>query len=225
MTFSPIRTTNLRAQVVAQIRQAIINGQLKPGDHIVEKMITDLVGVSRTPVREALILLESEGLIESVTNKGSFVRTFTVNDVNAIFTMRTALENFAADLSIAQMTEQDHQYFADLIQKQLDAIDADDFRSVRSIDMSFHRAFIDRAKHPLLKKSWEAIVAQIAALLYVRAEAIPDYDEYLAVRDHQAILDAYRSYDIERVRIENDRINTRVAQECVESVRAKIHNE
>jgi DNA-binding GntR family transcriptional regulator len=57
-------------------------------------------------------------------------------------------------------------------------------------------------------------VAQIAALLYVRAEALPDYDEYLAIRDHQSILDAYMARDLDAVRACNTRINARVAAEC-----------
>lgn len=220
MVFSPIRATNLRAEVVEQIREAIVNGQLKPGDHIVEKMITDQLGVSRTPVREALIILESEGLIVSSPHRGSFVRTFTPADVTEIFTMRTALENLAAELIIDKLTDADLTYFAGLIQQQREAIDRHDFKKVRSIDMSFHRGLIDRAEHPLLKKNWEAIVAQIAALLYLRAEAIPNYDEYLAVRDHQAILDAYTARDPARVGAENRRINERVAGECLLGVKS-----
>ncbi len=219
MVFSPIRATNLRAEVVEQIRGAIVNGQLKPGDHIVEKMITEQLGVSRTPVREALILLESEGLIVSSLHRGSFVRTFIPADVTEIFTMRTALENLAAELIIDRLTDADLTHFAGLIQRQREVIDQHDFKNVRSIDMSFHRGFIDRAEHPLLKKNWEAIVAQIAALLYLRAEAIPNYDEYRAVRDHQAILDAYAAHDLARVAAENRRINERVAGECMLSVR------
>jgi len=62
-TFSQVRASNLREQVVEQVRAAIIQGHLKPGDHIIEASLTKQLGVSRTPVREALILLEREGLV------------------------------------------------------------------------------------------------------------------------------------------------------------------
>jgi GntR family transcriptional regulator, rspAB operon transcriptional repressor len=66
-----IRPINLREQVVEQVKTAIIEGQLKPGDHMVEASLTKQLGVSRTPLREALILLEREGLVESFPNRGT----------------------------------------------------------------------------------------------------------------------------------------------------------
>src|SRR5688572_3458655 len=99
MTFSQIRAMNLREQVVEQIRTAIIEGRLKPNDHIVESSLTQMLGISRTPVREALILLEQDGLVVSYPNRGSYVRNFTSQDVDEVFSMRTMLENFAGELS------------------------------------------------------------------------------------------------------------------------------
>jgi DNA-binding GntR family transcriptional regulator len=212
--FSQIRTISLREQVVDQIRTAIIEGRLKPNDHIVEQSLTEQLGVSRTPVREALILLEREGLLVSSRNRGSFVRVFTQDDVLNIFSMRTTLENFAGELIINQLTTDEHAHLDATIEKQLHFIEQGDFKNVRSTDMAFHRFLIERSAHPMLGRSWSELVAQIAALLYVRAEAIPDYDEYLAIRDHQAIVDAYRQRDLEALRAVNKRINERVAGEC-----------
>lgn len=218
-TFSQIRSVSLREQVVEQIRTAIIEGRLKPNDHIVEQVFTQHLGVSRTPVREALILLEREGLVVSSRNRGSFVRVFTEEDVDAIFSMRTALENFAGELSIQHLNPADHAHLAETIERQRQYIEAGDFKNVRSTDMAFHHYLIEKGAHPLLSRNWAEIVAQIAALLYVRAEAIPDYDEYLAIRDHQAIVDAYAARDIDQLRAVNKRINERVAKECRLGVR------
>jgi DNA-binding GntR family transcriptional regulator len=91
--FSQIRAVSLREQVAEQIRIAIIEGRLKPNDHIVESQLTEQLGVSRTPVREALILLESESLVVSIPNRGCFVRAFSTDDVRALFSMRIVLEN------------------------------------------------------------------------------------------------------------------------------------
>lgn len=212
--FSEIQPISLREQVVEQVRTAIIEGRLKPNDHIVEASLTKQLGVSRTPVREALILLEREGLVVSAPNRGSFVRAFKPEDVNAIFSMRTTLENFAAEITIDNFTEEEIQLLDDSIKHQLNSIESEDFKEVRSIDMSFHRFLVTQSNHPLLIRSWTEIVAQIAALLYIRAEGIPDYDEYLAIRDHTAIVDAYKKRDIAAVRAANQRINDRVAAEC-----------
>lgn len=220
--FSQIQPISLREQVVEQIRTAIIEGQLKPNDHIVEASLTRQLGVSRTPVREALILLEREGLVVSAPNRGAFVRAFDEQAVNAIFSMRTTLENFAAELVINELTAEDHAWLNQSITNQRSSIESGDFKEVRTIDMSFHQFLIKKSDHPLLIRSWTEIVAQIAALLYVRAEAIPDYDEYLAVQDHQAIVDAYIAGDLESVQEANRRINNRVASECRFSVKKEV---
>jgi DNA-binding GntR family transcriptional regulator len=196
MAFSQIQPVSLRQQVVEQIRTAIIEGRLKPNDHIVEAVLTQQLGVSRTPVREALILLEQDGLVVSYPHRGSYVRTFTAQDVHEIFSMRTALENFAGELTIQDMTSDDYHHLGDLIEQQRKAISAADFRHVRSIDMSFHQYIIERSRHSLLIRNWQQIVAQIAEVLYIRAEVVKDYDEFLAIRDHTALLEAYQRRDL-----------------------------
>jgi len=218
MSFETIQSVNLRELVVEQIRTAIIEGRLRPNDHIVENVLTAQLGVSRTPVREALILLERDGLIISYPHRGSFVRNFTVQDVEDIFTMRITLENFAGERSIQALTSDDYSVLESSIQRQQEAIVAANFKEVRSIDMKFHEYLIERAEHVLLKRNWRQIVAQIAAVLYLRAEIIPNYDEYLAIRDHWSIVEAYRQRDLEALRGVNARVNRRVAEECKQAV-------
>ena len=217
--FAPIRMTSLRDQVVEQVRTAIIEGRLKPGDHIAEVKLTELLGVSRTPVREALILLEREGLVVAEPNRGSFVRAFGEEDVDAIFSMRAVLENFAAERVVGSLQAADFAALETLIAQQEDFIRAGDFKGVRSTDMAFHQTLVERAAHPLLTRGWRELVAQIAALLYLRAEAIRDYDEGRAVRDHHAILAALRAGDLTAVKAQHARINERVAAECRFAVR------
>jgi DNA-binding GntR family transcriptional regulator len=216
--FSHIRPVNLRERVADQIRTAIIEGRLKPNDHVVEAVLTQQLGVSRTPVREALILLEREALIVSVPNRGCFVRAFNEDDVTALFTMRTTLENFAAELVLERLSDEDFTYLERLIEVQKHAIEQQDFKKVRSTDMSFHQYLIDFSEHPLLRRSWQEIVAQIAAVLYLRAEAYREYDEFQAISDHKSIVDGYRNRNLDHVKQENRRINGRVAAECVIAV-------
>lgn len=216
---SQIRPINLREQVAEEIRTAIIEGRLKPNDHVTEAGLTRQLGVSRTPVREALIILEQEALIVFVPNRGSFVRAFNEEDIEALFSMRTTLENFAAELIITQLQDDDYAHLQHLIDLQKSYITANDYKQVRSTDMAFHQYVIERTGHPVVIRNWREIVAQIAAVLYVRAEAKPDYDEYLAIADHMAILNAFRSRDLEEIKRENRRINDRVATECRSAVR------
>jgi DNA-binding GntR family transcriptional regulator len=209
-----IKPINLREQVVEQIRRAIIEGRLKPGDHMVEASLTKQLGVSRTPLREALILLEREGLVESFPNRGVFVRRFDVKDIDSIFSMRIALENFAAERIIKTLSKADFDRLEQLIAEQRRYIKQGDFKNVRSTDMSFHRYLIEKSEHPLLIRNWSEIVAQIAALLYLRAEAMPNYNESLAIADHQKILKTYQAKSASKVKALNQQINERVGNEC-----------
>ncbi len=215
---SQIQPISLREQVVEQVRTAIIEGRLKPHDHITEATLTEQLGVSRTPVREALILLEREGLVVFSPNRGAFVRAYNPQDVREIFSMRTALENFAAECMIQQLTRSDLKRLENLIDEQAQAIEQRDLRGVRSIDIDFHRTLVNRSENRLLVRSWAEIVAQIAALLYMRADAMPDYDEYHAIEDHRTILGAYHARDLAAVQAANRRINARVAEECMQSL-------
>jgi DNA-binding GntR family transcriptional regulator len=212
--FSQIRAVSLREQVAEQIRTAIIEGRMKPNDHIVEAALTQQLGVSRTPVREALILLEREALIVSIPHRGCFVRAFNVEDVSSIFSMRTTLENFAAEITLNKLTSQDYDELRYLIERQKLYIEQDDFKQVRSTDMAFHQYLVDASGHPHLMRNWQEIVAQIAAVLYLRAEGNPDVDEHQAIQDHQSILSAYMAHDLNQIKELNQRINNRVAEQC-----------
>jgi len=217
-----VRTLSLREQVVEQIRNAIIEGHFNPGDRITEIQLTEELGVSRTPVREALILLERDWLIVSTPNHGSMVRIFTERDIDDIFSMRTTLEDFAGELIIGKFDSSDYASLFESIELQKQAIQQGDFKKVRSIDMAFHRYLIERSEHRLLIRQWSEIVAQIAAVLYLRAEAIPNYDEYQSINDHMAIVQAYQTHDLARLRMLNRQINQRVAGECRQGAAKRI---
>jgi DNA-binding GntR family transcriptional regulator len=218
-SFSQIQPVNLCDQVVSQVRTAIIEGRLKSGDHIVEKDLTSQLGVSRTPVREALLLLEQDGLITSIPNRGSFVRIFSEDDVRHIFSMRTMLENFTGELIIDELNDKDFAWIDNSMQLQTHCIASRQPKELRRVDMDFHRYLVERSNHPLVIQSWLKIVAQIAAILYLRAEADPGYDEYRAIEDHKLIIQAYENRDIDELRFVNHQINNRVASVCCRSIK------
>ena len=82
------------------IRDMILSGRLSPGDRLIEERLTEELGISRPPLREALRLLQQEGLIETRPRRGSVVATLTDQDVFEILTMRTALERLAVELGV-----------------------------------------------------------------------------------------------------------------------------
>ncbi len=108
--FIPLKLDNyqpLRDVVFETLRDAIIQGRLKPGERLMEIQLAEEMGVSRTPVREAMRKLELEGLIVMVPRKGAYVAGISVKDIVDVFEVRAALESLAAGLAAERITEQE----------------------------------------------------------------------------------------------------------------------
>src|SRR4029453_12960627 len=105
---SPIRrTTSLTKEVVDRLRKAILHGELEEGASLPEALTATKLGVSRVPVREALVELERQGLVEFDRNGRACVRTFTAEDGTEIISLRAALQRMAARLAAAKLTDAD----------------------------------------------------------------------------------------------------------------------
>ena len=87
---------SLRQKVLEQLREAIISGLLLPGARLIERELTEQMGVSRTVVREALRQLEAEHLVEVIPNKGPFVRQLSINEAEDLYRIRAVLHGLAA---------------------------------------------------------------------------------------------------------------------------------
>lgn len=216
-----IQRLTLREQIIQQIRSAIIEGTLRPNDHLPIQDLTKQLGVSRAPLSEALLLLEGEGLVVSVPNKGFFVRAFEIRDVDIIFSMRTILENSAAEIVMGKLTDKDYEHIAHINTELELAIQDDSISIARSYDMLFHQFFIEKSEHDLLIKAWKQLVAQIAALLQIRADHSNTYNSDV-IGDHQALVSCYENEGLETLKRLNININNRVAYECKEALRQQI---
>lgn len=219
-TMVHVKPVTLREQVYAQIRQAIFERTLKPGDHIQERELTPLLNISRTPLREALGLLERDGLVQYFPNRGWFVTKYTPPEIEEIFAIRSGLENLAADLIIERLTETD---FADLqarIDELGEAIRADDVPRKYRLDMEFHQRLVEMAGNRRLLHLWQNIAVQCSIVFHYHTVTLPDYDHWLAVVDHTAIVNALRSGESAKVRAVNDEINRRVAAQCIAGVKS-----
>ena len=93
---------SLADDIVTLLRRLIISGELKPGEHLRETVIASQISTSRSPIREAFMQLEEEGLVISIPNQGRFVRTFTEADIKDIFGLRTAIESLAAEIVLSE---------------------------------------------------------------------------------------------------------------------------
>jgi DNA-binding GntR family transcriptional regulator len=217
--FDRIQPKTLRAEIVDVLRDAIIVGKLKPGEHLKETVIAEQMSVSRIPVREAFRQLEQEGLIVSIPNQGSFVKVFDEKDIREIFTLRGALESLACELVLNDGTlhADDLEHLESLIQRQREAIDARDFGHLTKLDMDFHEFIVKKSGSERLLKTWQSLRAQIQVLFHQRFRTY-DWIPQTVEIDHSAILDALRQSDMQQVAQVHKEINARVAGECIQMV-------
>ncbi len=97
----------LRQVVFDALREAILSGHFKPGDRLMEVQVADELGVSRTPVREAIRFLEQEGYVIMVPRKGAYVAGVTLKDIADVFEIRASLESLACSLAAERITEEE----------------------------------------------------------------------------------------------------------------------
>lgn len=215
-----IKAITLREQVYDQLRQAIMDKRLKPGDHVREQGLTATLGVSRTPLREALGLLERDGLVQNFPNRGWFVTTFSPDEIKDIFVIRSGLETLAVEQMIGCLTETEFAEFDLRIAEQRVVIEQGDPILRGKIDMAFHERIVALAGNSRLLEMWRNIAIQCAMAFNYHTVTIPNYDHMQGVRDHTAILNALRSGNVDNVRAVNNQINSRVARQCIEGVLA-----
>lgn len=151
----PVSDGTRRGQVVQQLRQLIVNGYVLPGERLTETGLADQLGVSRAPLREAIRDLVDSGLVESVPYKGLFVRSVTRQDLEELYSLRIALEQFAFQQC---WTRRNREACTDLEMRHeelLAEIDRDeDAERAIALELKLHDWCFDHSGHGLLQKSW-----------------------------------------------------------------------
>jgi len=140
-------------RVYASLRSGILDGTYPEGTRLGEVELAEALGVSRTPVREALRRLGSEGLVETLPNKGARVRTWSTRELDAIFDLRALLEGHAAALAAPRISDADLAVMADLVERMEDATagpGAPDYDLITDLNGRFHTAVVAAADNPLL---------------------------------------------------------------------------
>ena len=192
-TIAPIENVPLRVQVADMLRTAIINGKLRPGAQLVETALADQLNVSRAPVREAIHILEGDGLIETAAYKGTRVKPLTAREIEEISSLREAYET----LAIRRMVERRAPVEAlwDSCRAMAVAAEAEDFESLISADEAFHRTMIRLADHALLLASWNSLYLRIHQIMALRNRANTQLAEIAA--KHPPIVEALGSGDVD----------------------------
>jgi DNA-binding GntR family transcriptional regulator len=129
---------NLKSEVYNYLKSAIINFKLLPGVKISDKEIALKMGISRTPVREALVRLSEQGLVRFHHNRGFKVRSFTPKDVDNLYTLRESLERLAVRQAITNLNNDRIQTLKSLVDKYLVIADTDNLIGLIESDEAFH---------------------------------------------------------------------------------------
>jgi DNA-binding GntR family transcriptional regulator len=187
-----IESVPLRVSVADIIRQAIVNGDLRPGTPIVEMALAEQLNVSRAPVREAIQILEADGLVESTPFKGKRVKPLTLREVEEIYSLREQFEIFAIRRIIERDTDisAEHEH----VRAMSDAAAREDFDALMEADERFHRTLIELADHGLMLAMWDTIYLRVRQIMALRNSANPVLSQ--VAENHPPIVAAIEARDL-----------------------------
>nr|WP_277999002.1 GntR family transcriptional regulator [Moorella sulfitireducens] len=202
----------LREIVFEALREAIINGQLKAGERLMEVQLAEEMGVSRTPVREAIRKLELEGFIVMVPRKGAYVADLSTKDIADVFEIRSALESLAAGLACERITEEELDELERLLIKVADCVAAKDLETLVEIDTQFHEVLYRASRNDRLVQIINNLREQIQRFRTTSLGTPGRMPE--ALEEHKQLVEAITARNVELAR--------RLAQEHIENAENRM---
>lgn len=191
-----LNIVSLREHIKRQIIDAILSGVFRPGERLVEATIADQLGVSRAPVREALVALEQEGIVTSLPRRGYFVINFSRQDIEEIYSLRLLLEEEALRRAVGHFPEtalRQMQAIVDLL--GVPGARGEALVELIGLDHSFHEHIVRTAHHSRLYSAWDSMRVQTWLLIGLTSRTHFDYPDQ--PREwHQRILNAIVAGDI-----------------------------
>jgi DNA-binding GntR family transcriptional regulator len=184
----------LRLGVAEALREAILGGELKPGQALTELDIAARLKVSRAPIREALRILAQEGLVETIPYKGTRVRRLTAQDVEETYSLREQLEAFALKRMIESRSPIDTRPLEALCAAMQDAAACGDLKRLNSEDERFHRTLIRLGRHELLMTMWRVVAMRVRQIIALRNER--NHDLMAVALNHPPIVAAIKARDL-----------------------------
>lgn len=187
--------TSLGEVVAERLREAILNAELSPGQHLREEQISESLDVSRGPVRDAFLILEREGLISLSRHRGATVVQLSVEDFGEVYSLRSVIEELAVRLAIRRHDEADLQ----ALEHSLASLRTGMKRKVTAqaaarLDIDFHDSIFRAAHHARLYQSWSGIRMQVHWFLLLRTVADQDWREGM-IQSHSRILELITAGD------------------------------
>ena len=193
--FPRITRRTLHDEVLERVRDMIIEGQLAPGQRINEGLVGAQLGVSRTPLREAIKTLASEGLVEILPAKGAVVRKFTARDLADILDVIRSLEQLGGRIACAQASDATIAAIDQMHQDMLALYAARDRLDYFKLNQAIHSAMVAASGNAVLAEMHTTLQARIKRLRFVGNEGPEKWAG--AVAEHEEMMAALRKRDAE----------------------------
>lgn len=198
----------LRDIVFETLRKAILDGDLKPGERVMEVQLAEELGVSRTPVREAIRKLELEGLLIMVPRKGAYVADVSIKDVLSVLEIRASLEGLGASLAAERITGEEVERLKQSARDFEEMHKADDRDGMVEKDTEFHSILLSASRN---KKLLEIVEGLSDYVQRFRVIYFTEYsDSKKIMEEHRKILEAIDERDIDKA--------NKAAQDHIESI-------
>jgi DNA-binding GntR family transcriptional regulator len=189
----PIPRAALHEQVAHRLRHMLVEGRILPGAKLNERELSELLNVSRTPLREAIKMLAAEGLVELLPNRGAIAVSLTEADVLNTFEVMAGLEAQSGELAAERITPQELAEIQAMHFEMLAAYTRRDLSAYYTLNARIHNAINDAAKNPVLAQVYTQVNARLQAL---RFRSNQDGEKWSrAVKEHEKMIEALAAHD------------------------------
>lgn len=195
---TPIHRRPLHEEATDRLRDLIVQGTLAPGSRLNERLLTEQLGVSRTPLREAFKVLATEGLVELLPNRGAIVSEIDATRIAETLAVMGALEALAGELACAAATDGQINEIRSLHQEMLANHARGDLAGYFKFNQAIHLKIVKYSGNAVLYQTYRHLNANVRRARYMANLSQERWDA--AVREHGEILEALGSRDVARIR-------------------------
>lgn len=178
----------LRDAVFMSLRKAILTGKINPGERLTEVKLGKILGTSRTPIREAIRLLEQENLVTIIPGSGARVSRMTVSDLQDVMEVRSALEQLSAGLACERITEEEKAELYEAYNAFVRSTQSEDSIMIADADVRFHNLILKAAKNQKLGKILDGLADNIYRYRYEFIREDGHYEDL--IREHKELYEA-----------------------------------
>lgn len=196
-TLPRVERLRLHDTVVEHLRNFIVEGRLAPGVKLNERELCEMLGISRTPLREALKVLAAEGLIDISPNRGASVSRMSTAEIREMFELMSGLEAFSGELACERITPAELAQIKALHYEMLACHAQNDLPGYYSRNMQIHDRINEAARNSALRQTWLSINRRLQALRFRSNFSASKWDH--AVHDHEEMIKALEARDGKRL--------------------------